>query len=258
MKKLNPQVIRIATSNNFNYSKNEIDDYKKLNKKFKYVFVNSNRNTEITEKNIPTIITINPNLTDYKEIIGYTDSVKAIRVKFAFSKICIKNVIKSIEYCSQKNIPILITFYRTKSKNSNGVRYMDLLKIDKTKYSWINNYYRLNENSKNKAIKVIENICKKFNALHLLNYCDLIGEGCPSCKNCSKLTFNVKLPIYEINLKSSGYCKFNCIDCFAKNVQKYTGSIEFGVVKQNQKQKELKNNNIIGRINCSNLLEIQS
>ena len=248
-------VVRIATSNNFNYSKNEIEDYSKLKEKFKYVFVNSNRNTNISNKHIPTIITINPNLTDYKPIIGYTDNVKAIRVKFAFSKKAIKANIKAIEYCSKLNIPILITFYRTKSK-SNGKRYLDLLKLDKSKYSWINNYYRLNDIGKVKAIKIIENICKKFHCLHLLNYCDLKSKGCPSCKNCSKLACNVIRPIYEVNLKSSGYCKYNCIDCFAKNMQKYTGSIEFNVIKQNMKQLEIKSN-LVKRINLSNLLQIK-
>jgi len=252
--KQNPQVIRIATSNNFNYSDQEISDYKKLNKKFKYVFVNSNRNTEIKDSTIPTIVTINPNLTDFKEIIGYTDNIKAIRIKFAFSKKCIQSVIKSIEYCSKLNIPILITFYRTKSRNKDDKRYIDILKIDSSKYSWIHNYHRLNDIGKKKAIKVIENICKKFNAMHLLNYCDLKGNGCPDCRNCSKLTFNVSKPIYEINLKSSGYCKFKCIDCFAKNVQKYTCSIEWNMIKQNQKQKELKNKNLVQRVDCNNLL----
>lgn len=250
-------VVRIATSNNFNYSKQEIEDYKKLTEKFKYVFVNSNRNTIISNSNIPTIITINPNLTDFAPIKGSLNSIKAIRIKFAYSKKCIQSVIKSVKYASENNLPILITFYRTKSKNTNGVRYMNLLKLDKNKYSWINNYYRLNEIGKNKAIKIIETICKKFNAIHLLNYCDLKGEGCPTCKNCAKLSCNVVRPIYEINLKSSGYCKFNCVDCFAKNMQKYTGSIEFNIVKQNQKQSEIKSN-LTKRINCNNLLKIQS
>ena len=245
-------IVRIATSNNFNYTTQEIDDYNKLKTKFKYVFVNSHRATNIRTNDIPTIVTINPNLTDYKPILGYTDNVKAIRVKFAFSTKAMKAMVKSIAYCNELNIPILITFFRVRNMET-----LEKLKLNKKFYNWLGNYHRLNSMGKSKAIKIIETICKKFDCLHLLNYCDLKSKGCPTCKNCSKLTFNVKKPIYEINLKSSGYCKFNCVSCFAKNIQSYTGSIEFDMIKQNFKQLEIKSN-LKKRISTSNLFNIKT
>ena len=65
--------------------------------------------------------------------------------------------------------------------------------------------------------------------------------------NCAKLVYPdhkyreyVKegINIYSLNLKSSGYCPFNCPDCFAKrSIQRVNNKISFGKIKMNNKQK---------------------
>jgi hypothetical protein len=84
--------------------------------------------------------------------------------------------------------------------------------------------------------------------------CDQSGKGCQSCGLCSRLTTGQDLPIYSLNLSTSGVCKFQCVDCYAKAMQKFTTAcghspIKFDVIEMNNKQKgrtkhilEMKNN----------------
>ena len=74
--------------------------------------------------------------------------------------------------------------------------------------------------------------------MNLLNYCDKKDLGCNGCKNCSKLTFNNSNEIYEINLQSSGICRYNCVSCFAKYtiIKNTKDGLKCNVIKQNSKQ----------------------
>ena len=240
------KTVRIATSNNFNFSKKEISDFYLIRDQYKNTFVNSHIKTKIKDSNIPVIITLNPNITDMQEINGHKENIKALRVKFVYSKIGIQSFIQCLKYAKKVNIPILVTFFRAK-KNIT----LDFFGMSRKHYSRIANFHRLNKKSKLQAIKIIEKICKYYNTLDLLNYCDKSGGGCSKCKNCSKLTFKTTHDIYEINLKSSGNCKFNCVSCFAKyvNIKNKNDGMVCNVIKQNAKQSGSKRNTQYIKIN---------
>jgi hypothetical protein len=227
------KTVRIATSNNFNFTKKEIEDYYKVKKQFPNTFVNSHIKTNIKDPNIPVIVTLNPNINDMQEIRGYKDNIKALRVKFVYSKTGLKSFINCVKYAKQENIPMLITFFR--SKRNTQLNYFGM---SRKYYKRIKNFHRLTKQSKNQAIKIIEKICNKYDAMHLLNYCDKLDKGCSNCKNCSKLTFNNSNDIYEINLQSSGMCPYNCVACFAKYtiIKNTKTGLKCNVIKQNAKQ----------------------
>ena len=75
------KTVRIATSNNFNFSKKEIQDFYKIKKQYSNTFVNSHIKTTIKDKNIPVIVTLNPNITDMQEIKGYKTNIKALNMQ---------------------------------------------------------------------------------------------------------------------------------------------------------------------------------
>ena len=227
------KTVRIATSNNFNFSKKEIQDFYKIKKQYSNTFVNSHIKTTIKDKNIPVIVTLNPNITDMQEIKGYKTNIKALRVKFVYSKIGLQSFIDCVKYAKSLNIPILVTFFR--SKRNTTLLYFNM---SRKYYKRIANFHRLTKESKKHAIKIIEKICKFYNALNLLNYCDKKDLGCNGCKNCSKLTFNNSNEIYEINLQSSGICRYNCVSCFAKYtiIKNTKDGLKCNVIKQNSKQ----------------------
>jgi len=229
----NSKTVRIATNNNFNFSKKEIDDFYLIQSQYPNTFVNSHIKTIIKDKNIPVIVTLNPNITDMSEIRGYKSNIKALRVKFILSKIGIQSFIKCLEYAKKENIKILITFYRNK-RNST----LDFFGMSKKHYHRIGNYHRLTKKAKLQSIKIIEKIAKNLNCFELIHYCDKSGNGCNSCLNCSKLTFNNSNEIYEINLTTSGNCKYNCVSCFAKytNIKNSKYGMVCNVIKQNRKQ----------------------
>ena len=231
-------VVRVATSNNFNFSKNEIDDYNKIKEIFPLTFVNSHIKTKLTDSSIPVIVTLNPNITDYRNLTG-AGNIKAFRIKYIHSTIGIKAFIESVKIAKQLDKKILITLFRAKKNTTK-----ELFGMHEKYYGRNANFFRLNEIGKKIATRTIETICKKLQVLHLLNFCDKSGNGCAYCGNCAKLTFNQNLPIYEINLSSSGHCRFNCVDCFAKClIIKNQGKMKCNVIKQNNKQKNSKFNN---------------
>jgi hypothetical protein len=59
--------------------------------------------------------------------------------------------------------------------------------------------------------------------------CDEKGLGCGGCGLCSTLVTGKSLPIFTLNLSSSGMCPFNCVDCYAKTMQHFLSKI--GVTK---------------------------
>jgi len=227
------KTVRIATSNNFNFSKNEINDFYTIQSQYKNVFVNSHIKTPIKDSKIPVIVTLNPNITDIGTIKGSKESIKALRVKFVLSKIGIKSFIECLEYAKKEDIKILVTFFRSKRNVT-----LNKFGMNKKHYSRIGNFHRLNKNAKKQSINIVEKLCKNLGISNLLYYCDKNGGGCNSCLNCSKLTFNTNDDIYEINLTSSGNCKYNCVDCFAKyiNLKNNKHGMKCNVIKQNSKQ----------------------
>ena len=227
------KTVRIATSNNFNFSQKEIDDFYLVKKEYPNTFVNSHIKTNIKDKDIPVIITLNPNITDMQEIRGHKENIKALRVKFVLSKIGIKSFINCLEYAKQENLKVLVTFYRSKRNTT-----LKLFGMNRKHYERRGNFHRLTKQAKLQSIKIVEKLAKNMNISNSIYYCDKIDQGCNSCLNCSKLTYNNSNEIYEINLQSSGNCKFNCIGCFAQyiNIKNKKDGLKCNVIKQNSKQ----------------------
>jgi hypothetical protein len=63
--------------------------------------------------------------------------------------------------------------------------------------------------------------------------CDQLNLGCGGCGLCSTLTTGQSLPIYTLNISSSGLCKYNCCDCYAKTMQHFLKQINMPVIHYN-------------------------
>jgi hypothetical protein len=227
------RIVRVATLNNFNYTCAEISQVRDLQKEYSHVFVNSHRKTRLKAIGVPVVVTLNPNVTDMAPLKGDTSDVACVRVKYVHSEAGKAALEECFEHCSEKGYTPLITLFRMKSKKT---RDMFLDEEERKSYEWSHNFFRLTPRGKRSAIRWI---MKRARAWGLdVKFCDKKGGGCPDCGNCSKLTFGVDLPIYEINLSSSGHCPHSCVDCFAKMiVTKNRGRIGFDRVKMNSKQK---------------------
>ena len=216
------QILRVATFNNFNFTDNEFAQLSEIEDIYPeyHIMVNSNANPKIKGK-YPAFICVNPHLNKFIEPKGDIELISAVRVKYvADAQLFVKKAFNDcVRWAYKHDVPILITYMR--------FRKLDTLKFY-TKcspgyYSWQKNYYR-------------QMIRKTFD-LDLFKYCDINEKGCPSCRNCSKLTYGYKdAKLCGINLSSSGYCTFNCPDCYVKPIIQWRGSILFDKVTQNSKQ----------------------
>jgi hypothetical protein len=220
-------ILRIGILNNFNFSKKEmkqLDGYKGMN-----MFVNSNSFTTI-KAGVKSIVTINPYMKFFWNKQSNLRDVSACRVKVvgdAKPKVTVEEL-KSYKFCIDNNKPILITFMRFSSQQTllNYAQSLD-------NYVYKRGYYYYKHDLKVKLVDELKNIFG-----NIIHVCDLKEKGCPECMNCSKLTFNtISEPIYGINFSSSGYCPYNCPDCFAKRLIKLgKNRIKFDYISQNEKQ----------------------
>jgi len=218
-------VIRVGEKNNFNQTEKEFAALAKYENKGK-IFVNSNSFTAIDSR-LPSIVTINPYMK-FEPIKGDLSNIKAVRIK-AFSTDIHEMMVeqeKCIAFCVEKNLPILLTYMRYRSKKTalefSGENF-------KNWYSWEKNYFRINDEWKKDLYEwyVTETTFNNGN-IELLSECDSKGLGCPSCGNCHKLTYGIEnAEIKALNLSISGIedkhgkkglCPFSCPDCFAKIV----------------------------------------
>jgi len=216
------QILRVATFNNFNYTEPEFKQLDSISDSYpEYdVFVNSNSYVKIKGK-YPSVVSINPVLTEFVEPKGDISLIKAVRIKYvADAKPEVLKVFnKCVKWAYKYDIPILITYMRFRTKK-NLKRYT---KGNPGYYSWQKNYFR-------------QTVRKTFD-LDLFHYCDILEKGCPSCMNCSKLTYGYKnAELYSINLSSSGFCPFNCPDCYAKILIRWRKNIRFDEILRNAKQ----------------------
>lgn len=215
------KILRVATFNNFNFTDEELEhlegiqalcpDYK--------IFVNSNSHPVIRGR-FPCVITVNPELDVFTKPKGDLSLIKAIRIKYVMNPVqSIQDTFGEIYNWTKKhNIPTLITYMRFKNKETLK-RYT----TKSTFYKWNRSFYR----------PILKHT---FNDPSIY-YCDLRDEGCPSCRNCAKLTYGIDTPeIYSINLSSSGICPYNCVDCYAKCLAKFT-HFAYDKILQNAKQK---------------------
>lgn len=219
-------IVRVATLNNFNDTAKEFNQLNGMadNSEDKY-FINSNIKSinkvtaeRINRNRYPIVITFNPDLTvhwNYLKRLEHINSSKIafIRVKYIPEDIEIQKAIKLLS----KKYKIVLTIMRFKSMAS-------LLKYTDPKfYEWKSSYHRL-----------VSNPPKSRNVY----ICDENHTGCGGCGQCAKFSYNSDDTISEINLSSSGMCKFDCPDCYAKQCLKQSqGVIKYDFIKQNQKMK---------------------
>jgi len=240
------QVVRVATTNNFNCTNSEFKQLTFFRKRFpnKYFFINANIHTSklptIAKTDLKVVVTANPNLTDTQDVIQKLLPIKKhiafIRVKYLPGYPEIVSLIKELN----KLFPVVITLQRFNGKTS-------LNKFSSTKhYKWNCQRYRLNPT----ALKKVYSLVKSQKNTYI---CDKSGKGCSSCGLCSTLTIKESLPITSLNLSQSGVCKFDCPDCYAKTMQHFATSmgnrpINYNCIAYNNKQagrtKHIKENSL--------------
>ena len=224
------KLVRISTENNFNCTDTEYNQIKSFETKYptKTFFVNSNINTpkldNIKNHKHKAVITINPDLVvdlnKLKRLEAIKHKVSFVRVKWLPYNQSIKDLIIQLS----KRFKVVITVQRFRN-------YETMIKFtSRNYYEWKHNYFRLNENC-------FQQLVDFKNGLSNVYICDENHKGCIGCGYCSRFNGGESNDIQELNLSSSGVCRFNCPSCFAKCIQKYTGRIAFDVIKQNDKQK---------------------
>ena len=221
-------IVRVATMANFNDTAKEFAQLNSIanNSEHKF-FINSNIKSinkktahRINNNSYPIVITFNPDLTvnwKYLDRLAYInpDKIAFIRVKYLPNNADIAKAIKLLS----KQFKIVLTVMRFKSPITLD-KY-----TEKKYYQWEKSYYRL---------KAEYTPAKPRNVY----ICDEKHTGCTECGQCSKLTYNSTELTAEINLSSSGTCKFDCPDCYAKQCLKQSqGKIKYDTIKRNQKMK---------------------
>lgn len=229
-------VVRVAVNNNFNCTEAE---YKQLAEYVienpdRFFFVNCNIKTPglltLNKHPYQAVITVNPDLVVRESEIARLyeldrRNVAFTRVKYIPESTPIVDLIKEL---SEDGYPVVITAQRF-----NGKR--NLLRYSSTDhYEFSCNRYRLNE----QALKKVHSLADSTPGVYV---CDRKGLGCRGCGLCAKLTVGRDLPITSLNMSSSGICKFNCVDCYAKTMQHFLSRIgmpliKYDVIKKNSKQ----------------------
>lgn len=232
--------------NNFNFTKDEIEELKNYEKDG-LLFVNSNSFVTINA-DYPSIITINPYLA-FVEPHGDISNVKACRVK-----VCVgadyrtkEEERKAILWSLEKGIPVLVTFQRF-YRIETMKKFIDM-SAKNVQYhfdaGWVRPKKDYRAEKRNEIIGYVnKNFPEKYRKM--IYFCDWNGNGCESCKNCIKLTFPgyEEEKVYSLNLSKSGSggrCIFNCPDCFAKKCLAFTKTKtpKCDTIYRNRKQKGL-------------------
>lgn len=235
------EIVRVATSNNFNCTQSEWSQLNQYSKKYpdKYFFINSNINTPKlpTAANHPykVVVTANPNLTQ-SEIPGIISRLMPVKSHIAFVRVKYipnnKSINQLISTLINQDYPIVLTLQRFNGKKSlsqyTNIKY----------YKFSCSRYRL----AGPELKRITNLVRDLqHAGYPVWICDQSGLGCQGCGLCSKLTTGHKFKISSLNLSTSGICPYHCPDCYAKTMQHFAVAtkhrpIIFDEIKQNNKQ----------------------
>lgn len=229
------RIVRVAVSNNFNCTKREWNQLQKLNEKYpeSVFFVNCNVHTPkletINDHPFKAVITANPNLRVPKAVSRLDkispEKIAFIRVKYVPGMKGHKELIASL---SQQGLNVVITNQRW-----NGLKNL-LEYTAKHYYTWSHNRFRLIPEEQAK----IEEYADSFENVYI---CDRVGGGCGACRLCSFIPTGENLKISSVNLSSSGLCRYNCPDCYAKAMQQFCVNfgntpIRFDTIKANTKQ----------------------
>lgn len=231
------KVVRVAVNNNFNCTDAEFQQLDTFAAAYpdSLFFINSNIKTKlltsINKHPYKAVITLNPDILINEALTRKLKKINSNRIAFIRIKYIPGNKkILSLIHRIRKDYPVVITLQRFNSIKSAE----EFIPNFREHYKHSNNRFRL----MGESLKDIE----EFDILKNIYICDKAGLGCGGCGLCSKLTAGRDLPIFSMNLSSSGLCPYNCVDCYAKAMQHFlekvkNGSvISFDYIHQNNKQ----------------------
>jgi len=232
------RIVRVATNNNFNCTKEEFEQLKglELSNPSSMFFINSNILTpgllRINEYPYKAVITVNPNLTvvpaNVEKLYKLNrEKVAFVRVKYIPESPAILDLVTAL---AKDDYAVVITVQRW-NKTASLEKF-----AQKSNYVWNNNRFRL----AGKAVEDLQNFVDSFENEKVF-LCDRVGGGCKTCKLCLMMTFGINLKLASINLSSSGLCMFSCPDCYAKTMQArcidwHNKPMIFDKIKSNTKQ----------------------
>jgi hypothetical protein len=230
------RIVRVAVSNNFNCTDAEYRQLAQYVRQYPqyFFFVNCNVNTPrlLTLNDHPyrAVITVNPNLIVREREIERLyalrhDVVPFVRVKYIPESSPITDLIREL---SEEGYEVVVT-----NQRFNGKVGLDKY-ASRGHYEFSCNRYRLHTEAVKKLLKIIDRTPRA----HL---CDRKGIGCAGCGMCSTLTVGKSLPLYSLNLSTSGECKFSCPDCYAHTIQRFLRGcgmpiIRYDTIMRNSKQ----------------------
>ena len=236
------EVVRVATSNNFNCTCSEWDhlDVFALNHPGKTFFVNCNIKTPslstVAKHPYKVVVTANPELKlpytldiILEKLQKIKDHISFVRVKYIPTNSDIDLLMNAL---LREGYPVVVTNMRFNGKKS-------LAKYSNPEYyKWEHNRFRLH----GPMLKQLNYVVKSLHAEgHQVFICDKSGKGCGGCGLCSRLVAGRRLKLTSLNLSSSGVCPYNCPDCYAKTMQKFSTSMGnaamiYDTIRQNDKQ----------------------
>lgn len=254
--------VRVGTLNNFNCTPEEwkqLDTFSALNPNTSF-FVNCNINTPllhtINDHPYRVVITLNPDLAIKGNLVDKVLSLDPTKIAFVRVKWLPSNlgpyrdprshrqvwpgqatIELALRFLRSKGLQVVITAQRFNSNESL------IAHAPKAAYKWECNRHRISGT----AWKSLKNFARKTGA----KICDEKGLGCQGCGLCATLNNRAGDRILSLNLSSSGICPYNCVDCYAKTMQKFVVScgnkpIRFDKIMANKKQKgqtkHIKNN----------------
>ncbi len=128
------------------------------------------------------------------------------------------------------DFPVVVTIQRWNKKTSLFAH------TEKHHYKWSHNRFRLHGDSLQEVLDFVDSFTDQK-----VFVCDRIGGGCGTCRLCSFLTTGKDLKISSIDMSSSGLCRFDCPDCYAKTMQRMSTNfgnspLIFDKIRANTKQ----------------------
>lgn len=232
------KVVRVAVANNFNCTADEfrqVDGYQVAHPSYHY-FVNCNIHTpnleSLNDHPYQAVITINPTFDDADKVVEKLykvdrDKVAFVRVKYLPARPDINALAHEL---AEDHYKVVLTLQRF-----NGYKTLDEY-TSREHYHHAFNRMRLTD----KAMEDVDALAASHPNIYV---CDRSGQGCKGCGLCASLTIGTAdVDLASLNLSTSGICKFNCPDCYAKTMQKFLTACEyqpinFDVIKKNNKQR---------------------
>lgn len=220
-------VVRVAVNNNFNCTTAEFKQLDDLSRVYPETlfFINTNIKTpnllEINNHPYKSVITINPDISIDRRRVKRLYSIASDKIAFTRIKYIPGDpkIVDLIQEVSETH-PVVITLQRFNSIKTASEFLPDFRKH----YKFSNNRFRLSGESLKKALEIADSNDQTY-------ICDRAGTGCGGCGLCSTLTATDRLPIYTLNMSSSGICPYNCVDCYAKAMQNFLRKLNKPVIR---------------------------